>query len=129
MVTDPFDVEDLPDVFPIIKPFVERLYNSFGGYSSEDTYRLLEMRAATLHLVEGEGFFIAQWMPGTCHILAAAAFEGCTSGIDGVISNTVSYAKKYHCSKITFSSPRRGWEKVAIRNGFHIDTITYAREI
>lgn len=129
MVTDPFKVEDLPDVYPIIKPFVERLYNSFGGYSVDETYRLLEIRAATLHLVGDEGFFIAQWMPGKCHVLAAAAFTGKTTDLSLIISDTVSYAKKYHCSKITFTSPRRGWGKVAISNGFHVETITYARNI
>ncbi|URQ88262.1 MULTISPECIES: hypothetical protein [unclassified Pseudoalteromonas] len=129
MVTDPFQIKDLPEVYPIVEPFIERLYRSFGGYSPQETYELLEMRAATLHLVGDEGFFIAQWMPGVCHVLAAHSFNGRASDLSEIISSTVSYAKKYHCSKITFTSPREGWKKVAIRNGFHVETITYAKDI
>lgn len=129
MVTDPFDVEDLPIVFPKIEPYIERLCRSFGGYEADEIYRLLEIRAATLHIVEDEGFFIAQWNPGICHILAASAFTGVTTGIAEVISKTANYAKKYHCSKITFTSPRRGWGKVATNCGFHVEAVTYAKEI
>lgn len=129
MVTDPFKVCELSKIYHVVEPFIERLYHSFGGYSAEDTYRLLEMRAATLHLVGDEGFFIAQWLPDKCHVLAASSFTGHTTNLSGIISATVDYAKQYGCSKITFTSPREGWSRVASRNGFHVETITYCKEI
>lgn len=85
-------------------------------------------RAATLHAVGSEGFFIAQWECDKCHVLAAAAMSGHVLDLSAVISDTTSYVKQLGCSKITFTSPRTGWSKVAVRQGFHVETVTYAKE-
>ena len=76
MVTDPFAVDDIELVFPTIEPYIERLYRCFGGYPVEEVKRLLKIRAATLHLVGEDSFFIAQWEEGKAHVLCAEAMSG-----------------------------------------------------
>ena len=128
MVSDPFSVEDIARVFPTIKPFIERLYREFGGYPEHKVERLLLVGAATLHLVGEDAFLIAQWSENTCHVLCAASLKGHLDSWPDVISATTSYIKQLGCSKLTFTSPREGWGRVAAQVGFHVESKTYAME-
>ncbi|NYR11273.1 hypothetical protein HC000_02005 [Pseudoalteromonas sp. MIP2626] len=125
----PFTPDEIGDVFPIIEPIINRLYLDFGGYSPEKIRHLLEIQAATLHIADGESFFIAQWSETTCHILAAASLSGHVKDFNQIISDTTIFFKQLGCSKITFTSPREGWGRVASRIGFHVESITYAKEV
>ena len=129
MVTDPFTTDDIADVFPIIEPFIERLYLEFGGLPPKDVKRKLLSRAATLHLVGDDAFIVAQWSEDRCHVLCAASMVGHVGDWSAIISSTANYVKQLGCSKLTFTSPREGWGRVAPKLGFRAESITYAMEV
>ncbi|MEH6729243.1 MAG: hypothetical protein V7726_01480 [Pseudoalteromonas distincta] len=129
MVTDPFAVDDIEMVFPVIEPYIERLYRCFGGYSVEEVKRLLTIRAATLHLVGDNAFFIAQWIDDKAHVLCAAAMNGHAGNWPEIMASVSAYLKKLGCKKFTFTSPRKGWSKVAEQVGFSVESVTYVKEL
>ncbi len=129
MVTDPFAVDDIELVFPSIEPYIERLYRCFGGYPVEEVKRLLKIRAATLHLVGEDSFFIAQWEEGKAHVLCAAAMSGHVSDWSEIMTSVSAYLKELGCKKFTFTSPRKGWSKVAEQVGFSVESVTYVKEL
>jgi hypothetical protein len=95
----------------------------------EEVKRLLTIRAATLHLVGSDAFFIAQWIDDKAHVLCAAAMNGHAGNWPEIMVSVSAYLKQLGCKKFTFTSPRKGWSKVAEQVGFSVESVTYVKEL
>lgn len=129
-ISPPLDVEDLPWVFPIIEPYITSIADRYSGLSACEVHRVLSNGAATLHLVEGEGFFVAEWLPGDCHILVAHAYDSHTAaGFPAVILAAADYAASLGCTSMSLASPRPGYRRVLPPLGFTSTGDIYSKEL
>ena len=109
--------------------FWDKIYGSLkqmsgiaaDGWMPEDIYMALMQQNAALFVAEGDewdGFIIFQVIPEYAkkrlHIWVATCFTSTFNYMDAI----KDIAKTAGCSRITFDSSRRGWNKRAVELGF-----------
>lgn len=120
MINDPLQTDDVDDIFDVVLPYLEYLHRKADGETPETIRDKLKRRVYTLHTVgeDGEhGFTILNWHQDRCHCVIAVAWELKVPNLLQIISAGAKYIKQHNCSKITFRSPRKAWERVARRFG------------
>lgn len=125
--------QELPNVWPVVLPGVQRLLRKCpDDFTPEEVYVFLKTGRATLLLLTG-GFVIVQvetqvngvrtlvvWQlfcPGAKQRRAAI-----NRAIDGL-------ARKVQCQRVQFKSPRRGWEREAIKEGYELKMIVMEKKL
>lgn len=128
----------LRDVWEQVKQGLYAVRNhSADAWIVEDIYMALKSNASTLHIgyVDGEykGFLIltptASYDGPVLHIWAtySAANDFCvfTEGMEQI----KAFAKQMKARRITFFSPRKGWERQGEKLGFTPRTTQFAMEV
>lgn len=116
----------LSSMIGTIRPLLETTFEKAGGTAPDELIALCELGYRTLHLAGRDGFFIANWVGDEMHVVTGCAYQGVTrAGIDKIISAAANYAKQRGCSKMTFTSPRPGWARIADKVGAQIASINY----
>lgn len=128
MVTSPIDVADLAEYLPVVTPYIDHIAVNHDGDSVSDVTHMLMNRISTLHFYKDEGFVILQWLPGECHVQIACTFNNKPVGLVEAINATCEYAKQFNCSKLTFTTSRKGFERIALKAGCIPESVTYKRE-
>ena len=110
---------EVKDYWPKIRPELEKMQGT-DGWIPEDVYMFLVGNHATLYVndVEWQGFVILQLLPNysekRLHMWIAAGWGDMMAYRDEVIE----IAKQAGAKRITFESPRKGWEKAGPKYGF-----------
>lgn len=113
----------LREVWPKIRLGLEKMEGN-EGWLVEDVYHSLMLNESTLHLVIVDdlycGFVILKPMEGfkkrlhIWHLYNESKFD-----VMAIFKPTLEiYARNINATALTFSSPRKGWQKVAGRYGF-----------
>lgn len=130
--------EDLHFVWQTIKPGIEKAAHfAQGAWIPEDAYSSIQHGQASLFL-----WSVDKRYAGSIIVMTRAGFEGKTlhifslyvepeygEHIDANMDQIDELARNHGCRKITFQSPRRGWDKRAERLGFEPVTTTYEKEV
>ena len=103
-----------------IKPSLNDMANQTGEWIVEDAYVDLITGKAQLYLaIENsyfQGYFITQVLGNTLHIWAVYGEN--TNLFSEGMEAIKQLANKQNLTKITFSSVRKGWERIAPKLGF-----------
>jgi len=110
---------------------------SQGQWIPEDAYHTIKSNQASLYLwmVEGRiaGHIILQKKPanyGHClHIWTLYVEPEFGPLIDDNMSQIDDLGRRLQCSRITFWSPRKAWDKRAERLGFHPAMTIYEKDL
>ena len=114
--------ERLREVWPKIRIGLEKMRGN-EGWLIEDVYHALMLNQATLHLVIVDdycGFVILQPQEGykkRLHIWLL--YNESKHDVMAIFKPTLEeFARNINATALSFSSPRKGWQKVAGRYGF-----------
>lgn len=115
---------------------VKKVKEHGATWREEDVYLMLRTGQAYLHMGfrggEYRGFVITQqhqYPEGLClHIWAAYSTKGASLLEDGMDQIT-EWGRNMKAKRITFYSPRKGWDRVGRQLGFEPSTVIYQRVI
>lgn len=98
---------------------LERLfYKTETDWDLPDVINDLNTQDAAFFLVEGVGFFIVRDIGKALDIWIGAAFDGKTDMLGLYFDELMKLAKQIGFKSLRFTSARKGWKKVAPKNGF-----------
>ena len=130
--------DNLGKVWPILREGVEKIRRRCGdSWLVEDMYLAIKQNHSTLHI----GYIDGQYR-GFLVLTPTVSFDGPVLHIWGLYSNggdgldllydgiehIKQFASKMNAKRITFHSPRKGWEKYGEKLGFKLRTQTFALE-
>ena len=127
MVSDPIDTAHIDQAYQLIEPYLTRLSSWEGTLEALEVRRILENGSATLHLITDVGFMVCQWVPGVCHVLVAASYSLKLDSLAQTVDLFTEYVRKTGTEKITFTSPRPAWSKLAGECGFKVESVNYSK--
>jgi hypothetical protein len=118
--------DDIGDVWDTIRDGLEEVARHGDHWRPEDVYMALRQGQTNLHLarVDGQyaGFVIATPARGydgpTLHVWAVYAVRGFPRLHAECFAQLRSWAADMKARRITFTSPRKGWERLGKRFGF-----------
>jgi hypothetical protein len=105
-----------------------------GADSPQAVYAALESQKATLYLIlergEIQGFLVLRveqrLFDKALHIWIL--FNESPHDVMGIFSDELdAIARESDCARLTFTTVRRGFEKIAPRYGFAFESVTYSR--
>ena len=130
------DPKDLHEHWPLIREGLEKVKKHGDNWLIEDVYFSIKQGTSNLHLgaISGDyrGFLITQQVPGydgnilhlwACYSTDRKEADLLTQGMVYI----EEWAKNINAKRITFHSPRKGWEKNTL--GFKPVQIIYAKEL
>jgi hypothetical protein len=131
----PVPPADIAAVWPRVRPGLESMEKG-DGWLPEDIYLALKTNGASLHMVaidgKEHGFIVLRVLHDfdgpRLHIWVLHSH----SKIDVMTEfddELTSIAKSINAGRITFSSTRSGWAKVAPKHGFRVRETVYERKI
>ena len=110
--------QELHAYWPFIKPGLEEVRShSVDGWLAEDVYSAIRTSSSTLHVAFVDstyaGFCVLTVIQGysskALHIWCAYGIKG-MNVVDRFEKNLIAIALNAGCRKLTFLSPRKGWE-------------------
>ena len=127
MILQHIQPSDIKQYWSQIKPSLNDMANQSGEWIVEDAYVDLVTGKAQLYLaIENsyfQGYFITQNLCNILHIWAV--YSENTNLFEEGMEAIKQLAIKQNLHKITFSSVRRGWDKIAPKLGFKPKTWVY----
>ena len=114
-------VDDIRKYWKSIKKDVEYLASKSSiGWIPEDLYCDIHENRAEMYLLFVDryykGFIVLQTFPDTLHVWGAYCNEH--HRLEEGLKKVIEIAHERNLSKITFTSERKGWNKVARKIGF-----------
>jgi hypothetical protein len=131
----PVEQKDLHSVWPFVRPALETVPRA-DGWLVEDIYMMLRSNGATLYMIYDEtgekaGFFVLRLLPEfdgpRVHIFILYAKDTDFDPMALFMGDLDRMAMQAGATRITFSTNRPGWHKVAPDYGFSPREITYER--
>jgi hypothetical protein len=124
---------DIQDVWETIKPGLDKIASATDEWIAEDIYMALKLNTCSLFLCEingnYKGFVVSQKQENygkvKLHIWAAFSQANDYNVLENSMDEIKSWANNIEAKKITFSTTRKGWEKVAPKLGFEKTLTTY----
>ena len=121
----------LKDYWGLIKPGLMKVQHHGEGWICEDVYAAIKSGTANLHIAnvdnEYAGFVVMSLTPSTdgvnLHIWAAYSNQNNPHLLEASMPEFDRWARDAGAGRITFHSPRKGWEKVGTKIGF-VPTMT-----
>ena len=127
MILQYIQPNDIKQYWSQIKPSLNDMANQSGEWIVEDAYVDLVTGKAQLYLAIQDsyfkGYFITQNLCNILHIWAVYGEN--TNLFEEGMEAIKQLAIKQNLHKITFSSVRRGWDKIAPKLGFKPKTWVY----
>lgn len=132
------NLSDLQKSWLLIREGMQKVCDHSGdSWIPEDAYMSLRNNQSTLHIgyLNGEyvGFLIltpSQSYDGpTLHIWATYSKANDFCVFENGIDTIKQYANNLNAKRITFMSPRKGWEKHGSKLGFKPRTTQFAMEV
>lgn len=127
MILQHIQPSDIKQYWSQIKPSLNDMANQSGEWIVEDAYVDLVTGKAQLYLAIQDsyfkGYFITQNLCNILHIWAVYGEN--TNLFEEGMEAIKQLAIKQNLHKITFSSVRRGWDKIAPKLGFKPKTWVY----
>lgn len=129
---------DLRRLWPTVKPGIDQCaHHAFGDWISEDVYTAVQNNAATLYLwmVDGNyaGVIVLSKKPQfdgvNAHIWALYVEPQYGQYIDENMKEIDEIARKNGCKRLTFHSPRKGWDRRVKRLGFVPTYTIFEKEV
>lgn len=133
----PVEQKDLPSVWAFVRPALETVPRA-DGWLVEDVYMVLRSNGATLYMIYDEtgqpaGFFILRLLQEfdgpRVHIWILYAKDADFDPMGIFADDLERMARQAGALRLTFSTNRPGWHKVAPNYGFTPREITYEREV
>lgn len=126
-------VHELPAIWPKVRPLLHRMADRIGtdGWIPEDVYAICAAGNASLYVNDGEwiGFAVLQVVPNYTGRRLHAWVVHCEADPEPFMERVREIARKTGCQKITFASPRKGWERRCARLGFRPTMTMYEQEV
>jgi hypothetical protein len=128
---------DLRDAWAFVRPALDTMDRP-DGWLPEDVYLTLRSNGATLYMVYDEtgakaGFFILRLIQDfdgpRLHIWILYARDADFDVMAAFDSDLQNIARLAHAKRITFSTNRPGWHKLAPRYDFTPREITYEKTV
>jgi hypothetical protein len=112
--------QELKQVWNQIKPSLSEIAELGNDWIPEDAYCDIKVGKAQLYLVIKDGYFIGyiitQLINNSLHVWAA--YSNSHDILSEGLTEIIKIANKMNAKEITFSSYRKGWEKIAPTLGF-----------
>ena len=127
VVLQPVIPAELSQCWAAVKPGLQKSADfSKGQWITEDAYHAIKSGSASLYLWIVDGYYAGNILlikkPGfqgnTLHIWSLFVETMYGNQIDENMSQIDDLASSHGCNRITFHSPRKGWDKRAERLGF-----------
>jgi hypothetical protein len=129
---------NLGEVWTLVSPGLDKVREHSGDvWLNEDVYMALKQGHSTLHVGYQDGRYV-----GFMILTPSSSFDGNVLHIWATYSEgrnfcvftegmeTIKdYAKNLNAKRITFMSPRKGWERHGEKLGFKPRTTQYAMEV
>ena len=134
----PVSPAQLHDIWGVVRSEMEvAASHSLGEWIPEDCYSGIQQGVLSLFLwiVDSRyaGFIVLQkkqlFSGPVLHIFALYVIDEYGEYIDANMTQVDAIATKIGAKKITFQSPRRGWERRCKSLGFEAKSINYEREV
>ena len=126
-------IDELAEIWPKVRDPLDRLYRKVksDGWIPEDVYALCASNAATLYVNEGVwiGFMVLQIIPRYTKRSLHVWLLHVERAPEEFMGELRELAKAHGCEKITFRSPRRGWERRAQDLGFKAVSTNYEQGV
>lgn len=129
---------ELRQYWHAVKPGLEEA----AGYSKdewivEDAYAAIQRGEMSLYFCTVDRAYAGSmllmkrqdWKGPVLHIFSLFVLPQYGRYIDAHMQYVDDLAKQHGCSRITFQSPRQGWERRAARLGFEPKTVIYSKEV
>ena len=132
------DPSKLHKVWGLVKEGMEKVRERGGdSWLVEDMYMALKNNHSTLHIgyegAEYRGFLVltptVSFDGPVLHIWALYSNGGELELLDEGLEHIKELAKRMNAQRVTFHSPRKGWEKCGAKLGFKLRTQTFAMEV
>lgn len=128
---------EIADFWDEIRPGLEVVAKKGNGWIPEDVYVSVKTGAANLHLLYDDetlvGFTVTtqgQDHNGVfLHVWATYSFGQNQAYHDAVFNQLDDWAMNIKAKKITFHSPRKGWEKVGEKYGYKPTQIIFEKKV
>jgi len=133
----PVEQKDLPRVWAFVRPALETVPRA-DGWLVEDVYMVLRSNGASLYMIYDEtdnpaGFFVLRLLAGydgpSVHIWILYSKNAEFDPMELFVTDLERMARQAGALRLTFSTNRPGWHKVAPNYGFTPREITYEREV
>lgn len=129
--------DDVPAEWDLVLPGVEEVAQYGDHWRPEDVYMALRQGASHLHVVKADGryagFVVTTPSRGydgpTLHVWIAYAVPGGPPLPPATVLKFREWAAAMNARRVVFTSPRKGWERLARRLGFAPTLITYELEV
>jgi len=129
--------KELHEYWPTIRPGLEKVCKFGDAWIPEDVYTCIKAGTAHLHLIyEGEdllGFVVTMpvhdYKGISLHVWAIHSFGQNQSTHDAMHLQLDEWAQKMEAHRITFHSPRKGWERAAARYGFKPTQVIFEKQV
>lgn len=128
----------LRNVWPTVKHGMEITSRySKGNWIPEEAFSAILAGTMSLYLAIVDkryaGFIVLQKRTGfngqSLHIFSLYVKNEYGKYIDANMEQIEEIAKSHNCNRITFQSPRRGWERRGARLGFEAETVIFGKDI
>lgn len=129
--------DDVPHEWDLVLPGIERVAQYGDHWRPEDVYMELRQGNAHLHVarIDGQyaGFIVAKPSRGydglTLHVWIVYAVPGRMCLHRYAMGQLKQWAKDMGARRMTFTSPRTGWNKLARKLGFESALVLYEQEV
>jgi hypothetical protein len=129
--------DDVTHEWDLILPGLEVVAQHGDHWRPEDVYMALRQGAANLHVIRTggrySGFIVAKPSYGydgpVLHVWAAYAVPGMPSLRKATRDQLRQWARDMGARRITFTSPRKGWERLVRQLGFEPTLTIYEQEV
>lgn len=129
MVTAPVSLEDAALAVECVRPELMSLHMHFEG-EHPDVIALKVLSGDYFVHCFDVGFCVVDYDHENAHVVAASAFSGSVkSCISDYILAIAEYATTIGCSTMSFTSPRRAWNKIAPSLGFVAEDGCFTKEL
>lgn len=129
---------DLRGVWPTVKPGIDKCaFHAFGEWIAEDVYLSIQTGGASIYIwfVDGEyaGLTVLSKKPDfdgvNAHIWCLYVEPQYGKYIDQNMKEVEQIASKNGCKRLTFHSPRKGWDRRVKTLGFVPTYTIFSKEV